>query len=82
MDRDILGIRIEVSSVAEVKVRRYVLGITLGVKEHGEFRLLQVRPYIIGSPEDTPHLPLALPTLAYTSLRINQTPDYSELRAP
>ena len=79
--RVMVGMRDKVN-VAEVDVERYVLGMSLGAKEHGEFRLLQVRSYIIGSPEDAPHPPLAIPTLAYTSLGINQTPDYSELRAP
>ena len=68
--------------IEEVGVKRYVSGVPLGAKEHGEFRLLQVHPYIIGSLEDAPHPPLAIPTLAYTSLGINQTPDYSELRTP
>ena len=78
--RDMVWMRNEVN-VEEVDVKRYVSGMSLGAKEHGEIRLLQVRPYIIGSPEDAPHPPLAIPTLAYTSLGINQTPDYSELRA-
>ena len=81
MVRDMVWMRNEID-VEEVDVKRYVSGRSLGANEHGESRLPQVRPYIIGSCEDAPHPPLAIPTLAYTSLGINQTPDYSELRAP
>ena len=70
MVKDIIGMRDKVN-VAEIDVERYVSGMSLGAKEHGELQLLQVRPYIIGSPKDAPHPPLAIPTLAYTSLGIN-----------
>jgi hypothetical protein len=40
------------------------------------------RPYIIGPLGTARHSPLAIPTLAYTSPGLNQTPVYTELRTP